>query len=187
MVETESRGFSLMELLVVTGIFMVLSGIVFAANGRFGNLVVLQNLAHDMALTVRQAQVYGIAVRRYSGSDFDVAYGMHFMLPAEGTASGYELFGDVNDNGIYDPGETVAASTLRGGFQITDICVRDLNGLETCDVDEVNIVFQRPEPDALIRRVALGSLDEQARIVIESNRGDQAEVVVESSGQISVH
>lgn len=172
--------------MVVTGIFMVLSGVVLSANSRFGNTIILQNLAHDMALTVRQAQVYGIAVRRYQGVNFDVGYGMHFVLPAADSLSIYELYGDVNANGVYDAGETVTSTTLRGGYRIVDICARATSGIDVCSLPVVDILFRRPEPDALIRRSAGAPLDDRARIIIESNRGERAEVVVEASGQISV-
>lgn len=170
----------------MTGIFMILSGVVLSTNARFGNLIVLQNLAHDMALSVRQAQVYGIAVKRYQGVNFDVGYGMHFTLPAADALSTYELYGDVNANGVYDAEETVSATTMAGGYSIVDICARDLSGVETCSLSQVNILFRRPEPDALIRRFAGASLDDRARIVLESRSGERSEVIVESSGQISV-
>lgn len=175
-----------MELMVVTGIFMILSAVVLSTNARFGNLIVLQNLAHDMALTVRQAQVYGIAVRRYQGVNFDVGYGMHFTQPAEDALSTYELYGDVNQNGVYDVGEAVSETTMSGGYRIVDICARDLGGIETCGLSQLNILFRRPEPDAIIRRVAGASLDDRARIVLESRSGERSEVIVEASGQISV-
>jgi hypothetical protein len=174
------------ELMVVTGIFMILSGVVLSTNARFGNLIILQNLAHDMALSVRQAQVYGIAVRRYQGVNFDVPYGIHFTQPAADALSTYELFGDVNLNGVYDAGETVTATTMSGGYRIVNICARDLGGIESCGLSQLNILFHRPEPDAVIRRAAGASLDDRARIVIESRSAEQSEVIVESSGQISV-
>src|SRR3989344_7763105 len=183
-----SRGFTLLELMVVTGIFMVLSSVVLSSNGRFGNQIVLQNLAHDMALTIRQAQVYGIAVRRFEGANFDVAYGMHFILPAPDAPSTYELFADADSDGVYDydAGETVNTTTIGGGYRIVDIQVLDGNGVENLGVGEVNILFQRPEPDALIRRSAGEALNQRVKIVLESRRGNQSTVIVEASGQISV-
>lgn len=172
--------------MVVTGIFMVLSSVVLSTNARFGNLIVLQNLTHDMALSIRQAQVYGIAVRRYQGVNFDVGYGVHFSLPAEDAQSIYELYGDVNSNGVYDVGETVNQTTLAGGYRIVDICGRNPSGIETCNLSQINILFRRPEPDAIIRREAGSSLDDRARIVLESRNSVRSEVIVEASGQISV-
>ncbi|HWO07319.1 MAG TPA: hypothetical protein VNM40_01910 [Candidatus Paceibacterota bacterium] len=175
---------------------MVLSGIVLANNTRFGNVIVLQNLAHDIALSIRQAQVYGIAVRRCDPTvtelcpainQFDVAYGVHFM----GGEPTFELFVDVDNSGDYDPGETVLSSTIATGYRIDDLCVTPaVGGAETCGLEELNVVFRRPEPDACIN----GSFDSdddcvssyaRARIIIKSARDDEAEVIVERTGQIS--
>lgn len=172
--------------MVVTSIFMLLSAIVLSTNARFGNLIVLQNLAHDMALSVRQAQVYGIAVRRYQGANFEVGYGIHIAQPAADALSTYVLYGDVNQNGVFDSGETVAETTLNGGYRIANICARAQNGAETCNLTQLSVLFRRPEPDAMIRRSAGAALDDRARIVLESRSGEQSEVIVEASGQISV-
>lgn len=184
--------------MVVTAIFVILSGVVLANNSRFGNLIVLQNLAHDIALTIRQAQIYGIAVKRCDPTatplcpvldqQFDVSYGTHFT-PGETT---FELFVDLDDNAAYDPGETVLASTITAGYAITDVCVTNaITSNEDCDLSALNIAFRRPEPDACIE----GAFDAdgecispygRASIVVQSNRGDEIEITVESSGQISV-
>ncbi len=172
--------------MVVTGIFVILTGVVLANNSRFGNVIVLQNLAHDIALAIRQAQVYGIAVRG-SASNFDVAYGVHFT---QGT-SAFELFTDASLNGSYDPGETLLATTIGGGYRISNVCVTPaaIGSSENCSVPELNVVFLRPEPDACINGVISNnectSIYRQARIEVSSNKGDTAEVIVESTGQIS--
>ncbi|MFZ2556152.1 MAG: hypothetical protein WAZ27_04440 [Minisyncoccia bacterium] len=175
-------------MMVVTAIFMILSGVVLSTNARFGDTIILKNLGHDMALAVREAQVYGISVRRFSGATFDVGYGMHFATSPAGTQSMYQLYGDANANGVYDEGgaETVTSTTIRGGYRVVDICARAANGIDECGLSSIDILFRRPEPDALIRRSAEAVLDNRARIIIESNRGDRTEVVVEASGQISV-
>ncbi len=192
-----SRGFSLIELMVVTGIFMILSAVVLSANARFGNLVVLQGLSHEIALSIREAQVYGIAVRRFSGADFDVAYGMHFQLPAQDTASTYELFGDLSGDGLYDPdeGETVESTTIGGGYYIEELWVRESEGGISSSVNELAVVFRRPEPDACSsagdtptfsnNKCTLSPYN-QARIVLTSRNGIRVQVIVESSGQISI-
>ncbi len=61
------RGFSLIELIVVTGIFTVITAVVLANNAQFNNSVLLGNAAYDIALSVRQAQVYGLSTQAYSG------------------------------------------------------------------------------------------------------------------------
>lgn len=176
--------------MVVTAIFVILSAVVLANNSRFGNVIILQNLAHDIALSIRESQVYGIAVRRYDPSEgpgvFSYGYGMHFA-----PGSTYELFADANANGKWDPGETVKQTTIAGGYAITNICAP----ADTCGVSRVDILFKRPEPDACISAGGLTSLAgdghcissvQRTRITVTSARSDEASVTIESSGQISV-
>lgn len=189
----DTRAFTLLELMVVGAIFAVLSAIVLANNSRFGNLIVLQNLAHDVALTIREAQVYGISVQRCDTSKvanctdlnrFNVGYGMHFM---EG--SDYELFADANGNGIWDAGETVKALSLTSGYRIENLC-----SSQSCGLTRLDILFKRPEPDACIsvngavtlNQGACISSVERGSFSVKSNRDDEVRVVVEKSGQISV-
>lgn len=180
-----SLGFSLVELMVVSAIFVVLSAIVLANNARFGNVIILQTLAHDIALGVRESQIYGIAVRRFGESNFNVAYGMHF---APGNT--YELFADVNANGIWDSGETVKSTTIAGGYSISELCTSE----ETCGFTRLDITFRRPEPDACISMNAAVTRDgddcisalERGMVVVKSNSDDESTIFVYSSGQISV-
>lgn len=180
--------------MVVTGIFMILSGVVLSTNARFGDTIKLQNLAQDIALSVRQAQVYGIAVRRYSGENFDVSYGIIFQLSAPNT---YQIFADVNRDGKYDAaGDAIINSTtIMGGYRITALCTKSGLSEDCATPQRVDIVFRRPEPDACLGTAGsvtynaafkcVSSLD-KVKIRVESNRGDQVDVVVEASGQISV-
>jgi len=176
--------------MVVTAIFVILSAIVLANNSRFGNVIILQNLTHDIALSVRESQVYGIAVRRFDPSSgpgiFTYGYGVHF---APGTT--FELFADVNANGKWDAGETVKQTTISGGFSINDLCAPEGD----CGKSRVDILFKRPEPDACISvagAVSLGgdgrcqSSVQRAVIEITSSRDDVASLTIEASGQISV-
>lgn len=189
-----SKGFSLIELLVVIAIFVTISGIVLTNYSRFGGQVVLENMAYDIALSVRHAQLYGIAVRRF-GTTFGVGYGMHF-----GSATTYQLYADtIGGNGVYDcpdPGnpatcELVESTTIVGGHQITSLCVRATgNTTFTCGKNRLDVLFKRPEPDAYIRAstggVEDGVLYEAAQIILTSPRGLQKAVTFEHTGQISV-
>lgn len=177
---------------------MILSTVVLSTNARFGKLIVLQNLASDVALGIREAQVYGISVRRFSGANFDVSYGMQFQVLPAGTPSSYVLFGDLNGNGLYDSGETVSNTTIGGGFRIIELWARNAGSSVDVPASEVNIVFRRPEPDACMsaqigstRPVTFlndncTSTTNRVRIVLESTGGARSEVLIEASGQISV-
>ena len=153
---------------------------------RFGGAITLRNLAYDIALSIREAQIYGISVRRFGTSDFTSGYGMHFRTSSP---TSYILFADaITANGLYDgSGELVESIAIGRGFEITDICVVvGIESTETCGVSKLDILFERPEPDAQIRFDDGVSLNQRARIVLESPRGDTANVLVEATGQISV-
>jgi prepilin-type N-terminal cleavage/methylation domain-containing protein len=188
------RGFTLIELLVVTGIMALISGLVLVNNNKFGGAVLLQNLAYDMALSIRQAQIYGISVQRFNTS-FGAAYGMHFDANSGSGNASYELFADalLPANGTYEcpqPGtvncELVQSTTLSRGFTIQSLCATPPGQTEVCGVETLDITFERPEPDAFIRAPSYAGLNESARIRVSSPRGDVKDITVEANGQISV-
>jgi prepilin-type N-terminal cleavage/methylation domain-containing protein len=200
--KADGRGFTLIELLVVISIVAVISTIVLANNNLFKGTTVLQNLGYDIAITVRQAQVYGISVVRTSGGRFDVGYGMHFVA---GGVSGtqYRMFSDsTTRNGIYDIGEDVPPSpfSITGGYAITKICVPAGTDAATCTaVSSMDVFFVRPEPDAYITKnsetltfdsanaVVGSSPNANARVVVSSPGGVQTiSVIIDQNGQISV-
>ncbi len=183
-----TRGFSLIELIVVTGVLTVVTSLILANNAKFGGAITLRNLAYDIALSVREAQTYGISVRKFgSGSgQFGAGYGMHFRTSSP---TSYLLYADaVNQNGLYDgSGELVESVAISRGFEIADLCYTSAGGsAETCGVQKIDIVFERPEPDAHIRVNDGAILNQRARIVVTSPRGDEASIIVEATGQISV-
>lgn len=192
----KSAGFTLLELMVVGAVFALLSAIVLANNSRFGNVIVLQNLAHDMGLTIREAQVYGISVKRCDSTEvtgcttenqFKLAYGMHFVQ----NSANYQLFADLDASGAYTSEETVKDLVIAGGYRVSDMCLRtSASSDDTCGQSELNIVFLRPEPDACINGVFVDSRCVsnfvRAKIIVASNRDDHATIIVERSGQISV-
>ncbi|MDO8575798.1 MAG: prepilin-type N-terminal cleavage/methylation domain-containing protein [bacterium] len=195
---TSSRGFTLIELVVVTAIIVVVTSVVLVNNNRFGGVVQLENLAYDVALSVRQAQVFGVSVQRYgsgASADFTSGYGMHFNIkdPVH-----YEFFADVDKDGFFDSDENVAPSpyTIRSGFRIAGLCSPQGQDAATCmnatSVTQVDIAFKRPEADAWISAGGVGceygegTCAASARIVLLSPRGDVMSVLVGANGQISV-
>lgn len=184
------RGFTLIELLAVTGVLVIISSIVLANNAAFGGAITLRSLAYDIALSVREAQTYGISVRKFgSGAgEFGAGYGVHAEITSTNT---YILFADVaNNNGMYDIGqnESVESLSIRGGYRIVDLCATPLAGSELCSptVASLDILFKRPEPDAYIRINGGATTYQRGRIVIEAPRGNRAAILIESTGQISV-
>jgi len=195
MILKQKTGFTLIELLVVVGVVVVVSGVILASSNRLGGQFLLDNFAYDMALTLREAQQYGISVQNFNGR-FDVAYGVHFDSANPTT---YVLFADANGipNGLYDPGltptELVQSYTITRGFKISSICTT-LNGVsaEDCTLTSLDVLFKRPEPDALLskNRVSCTALSTNcqltARIKMIAPRGNIKSIVIPANGQMSV-
>jgi len=185
------KGFTLIELLAVAGIIVLITSLILVNNNKFGGKILLENLAYDVALSIRQAQVYGISVRQFEGG-FTSGYGVYFNMTSQ---KAYSLFGDKNGDGLWNPGtpgtpgEDVKPSpySIERGYHIYKLCAPRGANASTCTaVNRLDIVFRRPEPDAYIRRNGLAAVQESARIVLRSPRGDEASVVVHVTGQISV-
>ena len=200
------RGFSLIELLVVCGIMVVVTSLILASNSQYGGRVLLQSFVYDVALSIRQAQVYGIAVQRAgigASATFGTGYGIHLDTTTLDNAKQYILFADINSNGIYDVGEEVPPSPFKinRNYFISRLCVPAGLDVSTCtQVQTLDIVFVRPEPDARISWKDLDSTGTQhicipqncllaqpnARIVLQSPHGDSMSISVHASGQIAV-
>src|SRR3989344_1527823 len=178
-------GFTLIELVVVTAIIVVI-------NARFGGVVQLENLAYDIALSIRQAQVYGISVQRLGATTFSAGYGVHFNT-SDPTAN--ELFGEADGKGLFSVDENVPPSpfSMTHGYSIMKLCAPAAD--ESCLLPKADILFKRPEPDAWISDGETsciqspgtpGDCKDSVRIVLVSPRGDTMSVIVEANGQISV-
>lgn len=184
------RGFSMVELVVSVGILVVITSIVLVNHNLFGGNILVSNLAYDVGLSIRQAQVFGLSVREFGAGtgQFDIGYGIHFDSD---DFSSYRLFADINKNKIFDAGDgTEEVFAIRQGFSIKQICATNSASVELCtggDINTVDVVFIRPDPDAYIRVdgdpvVVYGHV----RIIVQSPQGSEREIVVESTGQISI-
>lgn len=182
------RGFTLIELIVVVGILVVISGIILANYSKFGGTMLLRNLAYDIALSIRQAQVYGISARSFLGAEFAVGHGVYVSF-AEGNNQ-FFLYTDVDGNNFFTSAGTEWVETygIGRGFTIDALCIPTGPTTENCTATELDVLFKRPEPDAIIR-ASLGSgfsVYDRARIVVKSPQEQLLSVLIEASGQISV-
>lgn len=180
-----TQGFTLIELLVVVGIFAFITGVVFVQNRTFDNETLLHSLAYDVALSIRQAQNFGINVRGSEGV-FDKAYGIHFTSGI----NTYQFFLDTDENGVYGgDSELLEEFRMGRGMQVATLC--DITNSicdGSTDLTSVSIVFERPDPDAIIRpnQDALATPLSRLRIPLISPRGGERRLVVESTGQIAI-
>jgi prepilin-type N-terminal cleavage/methylation domain-containing protein len=205
--------FTLVEMLVAMSIFVIISFVVISNTSSFNGSILLTNLAYDIALTVQQAQSYGINVREFQtdSNNFEVGYGVHFMLGAdagdnnESSQTSFILFADhfiPNNNfgnKLYDkassPTEFIQRYLIGSGNKIDQICDYDLSNncltsIGGKSITGVDITFQRPYPDANVKLYLsdgskISTLNALG-IKVKSVVGISKEIRIESTGQISV-
>ena len=181
------KGFTLIELLIVIAIFTLITSIVMANYKKFGSQMALRNTTYDMALTVREAQVYGISGRFQDKDDFSpkpiiIMFDKNAQTDGNSLTHTFIMFRDVNgDNRQTNINENIANFDLKNGFVIDDIIAEPGN----VSLSKVSIKFQRPEPDATIYDDS-GQQYSAVRIIVKSVRNKKMSVYVESAGQISV-
>ena len=190
------KGFSIIELMIAVAIFIILTSVAFYGYADFNNDMVMTNQAYELSLHVRQAQVYGIAVRGGSGaagSEFTASYG----VAANIGSSVVTIFRDANDDGLYDPSSpdepALELLTFARGVEVCRICITSGTNVESgCSdaYDDISISFKRPDPDA---RVAINDVPYDAgpayaltRIAIQAPNGKERYVDVTVTGQVSV-
>jgi prepilin-type N-terminal cleavage/methylation domain-containing protein len=187
----KNQGFTLVELLVSIGIFTAVTAVAVFNHTQFNSSVLLTDLAYEVALSIRQAQFYGITVKQTSAdpTKFTSGYGIHFDTGSNKT---YTLFEDVKNGGTppnhvragADGDVDIETFKIEKGNTISKIC---LDGTTPCSNAVVDISFVRPNPDAYIR--ANGNTSTayaKAEVCILSPANIKRKVVVESTGQISV-
>ena len=127
-----NSGFSLVELMVSISIFMVITSITLVNYPKFSNKLSLDLLAEDMALSLRQAQIFGSSVLGAKGGSGSTKafseYGIHLDDPDNYTAEyNYILFADINGSRSYNGPEAVATNfvcPLIGGPVANQECLQ---------------------------------------------------------------
>ncbi len=184
MKSTSASGFTLAELLVSVAIFTVITTVSVFNYASFNSSVALTNLAYEIALSVRQAQFYGITVKQSASTgNFDSGYGVHFQA----NSTSYTLFEDINKNHLYaTANETLDTYAIRRGNRIGKLCAGSTT-IE-CNLTSLTLSFLRPNPDTFISRDNTTPIYTGGTTIIclVSPKNDYRKVIVEATGQISV-
>ncbi|MFA6554629.1 MAG: prepilin-type N-terminal cleavage/methylation domain-containing protein [Candidatus Paceibacterota bacterium] len=186
-----SRGFTLVELMVTIGIFVFMTVLTLAKYNNFYSGTIFTNLAYDIALTIRQAQTYGLSVKVVDTGTptFGSAYGVRFKNIDTTEAKKFGLYSYTRVSGTYVPALEKNYNIKRGAYVsklCTDIaCTFPITGT-------VDVIFQRPNPEAIICVTpSIGSYtctDRYIKIEITSSDGSATHTIeVNSVGQILVN
>ncbi len=172
-------GFTLYELLISAAIISLIAGIVIYNHKRFETDIEITNLSYRIALTAREAQVYSVSVKPFTGAagqNFQTSYGLHFN---KNTDNSFIFFADNDDNGVYnqavtdgnatdcstdDDTECVEKISIGRGNVITGWCAilwtnnpgdQEQPCINIKDdanpLGSLDIRFKRPDPDAIFQ------------------------------------
>lgn len=185
-----NAGFSMVELLVSIGIVVLVLSVVVTRQNAFNGAVLLRSQAYEIALAMREIQLGAISSASDGSGEFRSVLGAHFDTADN---QRYRLFRDADDNNFWNSGEDTGFSgSLDPRFVIRSI---QLGG---STVDELSIVFERPNFDAIFVTDGNGNASsisgEQSAVVRVGLRdgatggcgADWREIVVTAAGQIAV-
>lgn len=192
------KGMTLVELIVVLGIFVLVTGITIFDYNSFRSNISLQNLADEIALSVRKAQSYAIGVKSAGGS-FSDNFGIHFSTKEAGiennnsSSKSFVLFVDIEDkDNKYNPSdicgvgeeECLEILTIKTEDKITGI-------LREGELDEnletIDVIFKRPNPDANFYDNGDYVGEQSIGIQITNTRsGGVKNIIISNTGQISI-
>jgi prepilin-type N-terminal cleavage/methylation domain-containing protein len=202
--KNSKNGFTLVELLITIVIFVMLTGVVLFNQNSFDNTILLKNLAYDIALTIRQAQTYGVNVKESQKSGTFSSYGVYFnkemnnksfiLFADTDKSNSFNSFDPLNMDCIAGDTECVQKFSLKRNSYISEICVGANDG-DCIDpnnlTNNLTILFQRPDPDAILSYV--DSNDQlitgvfYAKITISSaTNSATSSIVVTNPGQIYI-
>jgi competence protein ComGC len=197
------RAFTLIELLLVF-VLMSLMTLVFLLNqNKFDSATIMRSTAYSVALSFRQAQVYGTSVLQNTPGTFAPAYGLYFDTAQ---TRQYTLFADQDNNGKFSTAagdRAVRTFTLSKAYSIVEFCAivstltRRCNGVDDTagssgTISTMTVFFKRPNPDAFFAAYQAdgnpisGDVYSLAFVELQSNNGDTRIIKVTPTGQITV-
>ena len=194
-----TRGFTLVELVIVLSIFAIMSAIVLFNYHGFLSKVDIKSLANDVALKIVEVQKNSAAGKQnlLANSTWKPSYGLYFNLANSGnTGNGiFYSFVDLNQNKQFDAGsyncpsnECVEKINLTKKNIISGLQVFYTNNTSIV-VQNLTISFMRPSFGATMNSPStLGSNISYAQIGVSSPDGSvKSNIKIYASGRIQIN
>ena len=190
-------GMTYIEMIVVLGIFSVLSTVAMFNYNGFQNQIDIKNLASDIALKIVEAQKSSLnGLLPETGAPFPgwkPAYGVYFSIDTssmEANPSKFVYFIDQDQNGIFNTGscsECIDQITITKGNSIYAINIFFEDGTSD-NFDDLSIVFKRPGSNPTI--TSAGGIPaglSYAQVSIISPKGNISIIKIYASGRIQLN
>lgn len=146
MIFVNKKGFTLVELMVTVGIFVLMTALLLARYNSYYSGTIFTNTAYDIALTIRQAQLYGISVKADEDANFTYAYGVRFDLSETNGSKQFSFakYSNVSSGDDIDYSDFALEKIyrIRHGAYVSKICKST-----DCTVTKLDIIFLRPNPN----------------------------------------
>lgn len=204
----DTRGFTLMEMLIVIIIISLVTIIVLVGYKDYGSQLNVRRSANEVALAIREAQANALAVKVFDpdgAGGVDPVYtswGIYFTSASDNQ---FTMFVDYNGDKSYNSGasptELVKTVSILNGVKIINLCKGQKNSsIETpqcsltSSITSLDIVYQRPNPDTTLRArdgagnnvCVMSGTCPDLEVILQGTDGTQRTVVVWSTGQISI-
>lgn len=193
------RGFTLIELVVVSGIIGAIMTVVVFNSRKMNDNLALKAAANEVSLALRRAQTFGVSVREATSGQFNVSHGVWFDLL---NPSNIFIYSDDNNNRAYNGSwdctgndECREKIPLRAGVRINRMCTTYMNDVLTCFSSNFRsgvLTYVRPNPEPVITTFNTNNVEitgpwKRFYLELQSQQGTMMYVVTDSvSGQITV-
>lgn len=177
-----SRGVTLIEMMVVLAIFGILLSIVVFNYNKFTDDTVLTNMAYEVALSVREAQLFGTAVKGQT-REFDNPVGLYFTPNSDS----YVLFIDNNNDLKFNfPDTTYNTLTLLRKITISGL---EISSSGSCggSLSSAVILFKRPDVEPYVGdNSSVAEKYKKLQIQLITKGGKSKYVIINEVGSIEV-
>lgn len=146
-IRTAQGGFGLIELLISIGILLLITSLVMVRQSSFNQSVLLNDQAFEVGFDIRQTQMRAVSPQIGTAGDFRGGYS--FAVDSS-TPDRYTIYQYTQQGERH----TVEVVNIDPRFKLEIVPL--LTGEATTQVNQVEIYFERPEFDAVVRNIETG-------------------------------
>lgn len=193
----KQQGFTLVEFIVIMSIFAIMVGVVLFNFTTFRSRVTLDNLAHDIALSIRQVQTSAGASRTVdpSSPEFEAYRGIAFTKEGDTFKKDFIVYetSDSSDSAYYGGLSTIvdtisintpdSLTRITTGDSIDTAIAEEAQGIDS----DVSIAFKRFLTEANFSPVLPREYQYMCIQIQSSDKESSRHVCISKIGQISIH